>query len=1049
MIRFTLFGHFRATLGGAALSFPTRNTAALAAYLLLERTTWQPRERIVPLLWPDTLEAKGRRNLRQTLLRLRQTLPEAPGGAPPILVTGDALRWNPAYPVEVDVYRFEAAMAQAEPYLDRPPEQTPYVALPFLQEAVDLYAGDLLLGFDLLTDFYAAWLEGWRTRYRRQALLALARLAAAYGRAGLLRHMERLARRQLALDAEHETAHQQLMQAYLAQGEYRAAMRHYADYAEHLAAYGEHPPLPLRMLFQRAQAYREKRVAPLAPIPHNLPEEPTPFFGRWEERDDLALWLASSEGRLLTLTGLGGMGKTRLALATARLFTRPLATIPSRFPGGVWFVPLSEVREPGDVPLARAVLEACGWQTYADETAFEAVSRHLRGEASLLVLDNLEHLPAAGEFIWKLLRAAPRLTVLATSRKPLGLHQETVRKLHGLPLPAGEHDVKAPSLRLLVDRLRRVAADFRPTPEVMPALLRICHALDGWPLALELAAGWAERLPVDEIARQVVTNPTALRTTRPDARPRHRSMQAVLQGSYALLSPKQQRVFTHFAVFRGGCTREAAEVVLGATPEDLTLLVRRALLRHQDGRYTMHELVRQFAWEQMTSEEQEEARRRHAHYYLGWLASQQNELYGPHPFPAVQRLRLEWDNLQGAWRWAVAHARHDLWATALPAWTRLLFLTGRLHEGEALLEAARTQAPEPLSRAALLAQVQVCNRLAAYGRARALLESLPPPERLAPPQRVAFHLQWGVLLFMQGAFAASRGHYLQALALARALGDRSGEAEILAWLLEMDYETPELDAEANALLEAIDDLWLKRALYSALGAANIRRGRYREAVAYWQKALEMVLELEDGGTASVLYNNLGDAWRELGEWEQSEEAFQKALELSHAFRFEAVQKNILEGWARLCVLRGEYERALDLAREAVALAAASGERHVEAFALATLGHAYCGLQRWAQAEQAYRQAVERLPEAPYCAEGLAGLAYVRWKQGDDAGARRHLRRFLDLLARKDLVGFGSPTLSYRRVAEVLKALGEDKNWIRAFVPRHTPLSEHLHSFLEE
>ncbi|GAB4527833.1 MAG: hypothetical protein Fur0018_13690 [Anaerolineales bacterium] len=215
MLHFTLFGHFLATLDGEPLSFP----AALVAYLLLERDAPQPREYISTLLWPDSTEESGRRNLRQVLLRLRRTLPDSPDGQPPILADNKTLQWNPAYPVQMDVYRFSAEMAQAEPFLHTPLDQTPYPAIAPLQAAASLYTADLLLGFDLLSDFYAAWLLPWRTRYRRQALAALARLAECYARAGQPRRMEAMARRQLALDPEREIAHRQLMQAYLAQGE--------------------------------------------------------------------------------------------------------------------------------------------------------------------------------------------------------------------------------------------------------------------------------------------------------------------------------------------------------------------------------------------------------------------------------------------------------------------------------------------------------------------------------------------------------------------------------------------------------------------------------------------------------------------------------------------------------------------------------------------------------------------------------------------------------------------------------------------------------------
>ncbi len=1025
MLQLNLFGHFRATLNDKPLTLPTKSVAALIAYLLLEQATPQPREHVATRLWPDRPETRGRHNLRQTLLRLRQTLPDAANGQPPILAEGETLQWNPAYPVEVDVRRFEAAMARAEPFLHTPLDQTPYPAIAPLQAALEQYTADLLLGYDLLNDLYAGWLLPWRTKYRRQALMALARLAECYGRAGLPHRMEEMARRQLALDPEREIAHRQLMQAHLAQGEYLAALKHYSVYEKQLQATGEQPAPPLRMLHQRAIAYREERVAPLQPIPHNLPPRKTPFHGRQEELDDLLMGLVAPDERLLTLTGLGGIGKTRLALTAARHFIRPMPTIPPRFPGGVWFVSLAEVPGADEETFAQAILQSCGQQAREAESALAAVIRHLSGEACLLILDNLEHLPGAGDFIASLLRALPGLTVLATSRHPLGLQQETVWHLQGLPVPADEHDTAAPSVTLFVERLQRVGGDFRLTPEVAPTLTRICRALDGWPLALELAASWGERLPVGEIASRVVADITALKTAMPDVPLRHRSIEAVLNGSYHLLTPVQQRILTRFAVFHGGCTIEAAEAILDATIEDLTLLVRRALLRQQQGRYTIHELIRQFARQKLElSREQEVAERAHATYYLHLLASLESDLFGPHPLPAVRQLRPEWENLHTAWHWAIKNAQHDQLAAVLPALTRFSLLSGLLREGTVLMQAALPAAPPPLAYDLILTQARLNNRLAKINTVHTLLETLPALQSMLPYQQIEAHLNWGMVLYMQGFFSESKHHFSQAVALARVSSDRDRLVESLAGLAKVDFHGEQYLTELTTLLNEVSDLWLKREIYFYLGSVSIRRSHYRQACVYWQKALDIALELENGVAASVLYNNLGDALRELGEFDRAEASFQKSLALSQMFHYEPVRPNALEGWARLCVLRGEYEKAIPLAQEAIELCAASGDLYAEAISLACLGHAYSGLQNWAQAEQAYRRATTLTPEAPHQAlESLAGLAYVRWKQGDETAARAHVNHFLALLARWDIEGFASPGLSYRRAAEVLKGLG--------------------------
>ncbi|RMF40318.1 MAG: hypothetical protein D6755_13560, partial [Anaerolineae bacterium] len=452
-----------------------------------------------------------------------------------------------------------------------------------------------------------------RTRYRRQALIAMARLAECYGRAGKPQRMEALARRQLHIDPEREIAHSQFMRAYLAQGEHRAALRHYAEYERQLEADGLQPTLTLRMYRERALAYREERVAPLEIIPHNLPPEETPFYGRQEELDDLLMWLVAPDQRLLTITGLGGIGKTRLALAAARHLVQAHATIQPRFPGGVWFVSLAELEEGDFEAVGEIISKYCHCPAQPHETVHEALVRHFGSAPSLLILDNLEHLPVMPEVVAALLASIPDLTILATSRHPLKIQCETTRRLRGLPTPENERDLTAPSVVLLSERLARVNGDFRSAPGDILALTSICRTLEGWPLALELAASWGDRLSVREIAGRIASDVGALQVSMPDLPPRHRSIAAALSGSFTLLTPQQQRILMRFAVFHGGCTLEAAEAILGASQEDLALLVRRALLKEQETRYTMHELIRQFALNELErSGERAEALRVHA-----------------------------------------------------------------------------------------------------------------------------------------------------------------------------------------------------------------------------------------------------------------------------------------------------------------------------------------------------------------------------------------------------------------------------------------------------
>jgi predicted ATPase/DNA-binding SARP family transcriptional activator len=1033
MLSLTLFGHFHATLDGAPLQFPTQSASALLAYLLLEKRSPQPRGHVATLLWPDSSEEQGRRNLRQTLLRLRRSVPDTQDGQPLLLTVHDTLQWNLAYPVETDVHAFEQCMAQAEPFLHAPLTETPYPAIAPLQAALDLYTADLLLGFDLTNDFYAEWLQTWRLNYQRRALAGCFRLAHSYGRAGLLHPMERLARQQIVLAPNREEAHHQLMRACLAQGEYTAALTQYAAYEHYLAEEGLQPTPVLQQLHQLAMELRMGRAAPPAPIPHNIPPETTPFYGRQQELDDLLLWLVAPNQRLLTLQGMGGIGKTRLALAAARHFTRPYPAISPRFPGGVWFVSLAETQSNREEMVAEAIVQSCGWQTMQGETAFSAVIRYLRANTHLLILDNLEHLPSMPNVILRLLTDAPSLTVLATSRHRLGLQREVVRQLSGLPIPQHDGDLAAASVALLTERIQRVDSRFRLQGDVGTDLVHICRALDGWPLALELAASWAEVMPSAEIAQRVVGNIDALRTTMPDLPDRHRSIEAVLNGSYILLTPEQQRILARFAVLRGGCTLEAAQEILAATAEDMALLERRALFRAQGGRFAIHELTRQFALTQLEQmADKAAAQRAHADYYLGLLASLEAPLHGPSPFSAIHQLRAERENIAQAWHWAVDAGDDERLTAALPGLIRFYSMVGLLREGEALLVKARSGVTDPtFAQDLLFAQANLSIRMGDYEAARTHLLDSGPTETLSPMHQLEAHLLWGKLCLIQDRVPEGRFHNSQAVALARTLHNQEALVTGLMQLGMLHDDNAAYHAEVLSLSDSLGDRWLQRSVYTFLGAVNIRYSRYREATLYWQMALTISTELEDTYAIATVHNNLGDALRELGEFQPAEEHFQQALVLSDALHYEALRMNPLEGEARLRALRGDpgdYEQARVLAQEAYDLAVAHGKQVVQITALSCLGHAYVGLQQWEAAGQAYTRAlnvpVSDLPR--WSAENVAGLAYVHWRLGDESAARDYANQFLDLLTASFVDGSCSPALSHSRVAEVLCGLGEDE-----------------------
>lgn len=376
----------------------------------------------------------------------------------------------------------------------------------------------------------------------------------------------------------------------------------------------------------------------------NLPRYTTPFFGRAQEARDLVALLADC--CLLTLVGPGGSGKTRLALELA-------SQMP--FPHGAHFIPLTSTSAASDIP--QVIARVFGLHLETAVSPQDQLLDFLKGRNLLLVLDNFEHLLEGGtQLVMAILDAAPGVKMLVTSRQALSLQAEWIRPVSGLDLPA--------AVELFAERARRVRGDFS-LAEQRPGVVRICQLAEGMPLAVELAAAWTRTLSCEQIAAEIAHNLDFLAAPLRDLPERHRSMRAVFDHSWRRLAANEQRVFARLAVFRGGFTGAAAEVVAGASAHVLAALVDQSLLyARADGRYSLHELLRQYA-EAHLGDEAAALGEAHSVYYLRFVASLAPALKGGRQVEAARELAAELDNVRAAWDWAVARKRHTLIDAAL------------------------------------------------------------------------------------------------------------------------------------------------------------------------------------------------------------------------------------------------------------------------------------------------------------------------------------------------------------------------------------------------
>jgi predicted ATPase len=603
----------------------------------------------------------------------------------------------------------------------------------------------------------------------------------------------------------------------------------------------------------------------LEATPNNLPQQATSFVGRERELDEARKALARA--RLLTLVGAGGIGKTRLSLQLA-------ADVLEDYPDGAWLVELAPIGDPRLVP--QAIASAIGVKEDPGRSIADTVAGHVADKTMLLVLDNCEHLlEACAQLADRLMRDAPRLKVLASSREPMRISGETVYPVPALavPDPGGRGDEEAvagfPSVRLFLERATAVLPSFRLSDRNASTVADICRHLDGIPLAIELAAARVRAMPVDAIAARLTDRFRLLTGGNRTALPRQQTLRALVDWSHELLAPGERVLFRRLAVFAGGWTLDAAErVCAGGEVDDadvLDLLVglvdKSLVVADVDvGRYRMLETIREYAAERLRATGEEGGLRdRHLDHYLALAEAASPKLSGPDQGSWRARLDADRENLRAAHAWC-GHAEGGgakglrLVNAIRPYW----FASGLLKQGKhATLEAlgrhdARARdLPRCL---ALFAAGQLCSFLGDYAEAIEYLEeSLAIAREIGDRGRVAATLQpLGLAVLGQGDFALGRRHLVEALALAREIGDPyqiAGAANAVAQLYRMEGDfagaEPLYDHVVAAGRELGDPYCIAIGLlnlcmvYIARGAWEETRRALREVVAIAAEARSM------------------------------------------------------------------------------------------------------------------------------------------------------------------------------------------------------------------
>lgn len=641
----------------------------------------------------------------------------------------------------------------------------------------------------------------------------------------------------------------------------------------------------------------------LESTPNNLPKQLTSFVGRERELAEVRRLLAGT--RLLTLTGPGGIGKTRLSLQAG-------AEAMDDYPDGVWFVELAAITDPELVP--QAVASVLGVMEEAGRPVADALVTHVADRRLLLILDNCEHLVlACAELAARLLRSGSQPRILASSRENLHIAGESVYALPGLGVPDIDHGApreavpESEAMQLFVDRAVAAQAAFRITERNAAAIADICRHLDGIPLAIELAAARVRALPVEEIVARLTDRFRLLVRGERTAEPRQQTLRALIDWSHDLLTERERAVLRRLSVFAGGWTLAAAEAVAAggdiAEPEVLDLLTRlieKSLVAAdpEAARYRLLETVRQYALERLaSSDEDAPTRLRHLAFYLALAEEASPQLVGREQGAWLARLDLERENLLSAHAWcdrAPAGAESGLKLAS--AMRRYWIVRGLLGLGLRLtVEAlARPGARErDLARwEALFGAGQLGGWMGRYAEARRYLEEcLAIARELGDKERVASALQpLGLASLGQGHLSAARGYFEEALALARELGDRR-----------------ELAAALNALAQ----------LHRVEGELDQAEPLYRDVLA-------LARELGDRESIAIALLNLAMVSIARGSGERVGAALREVLAIVEEIGSEPLAQSALEVGAGLAAFRGQWARAARLFGAVEAHAARTG-----------------------------------------------------------------------------------------------------------------------------
>ncbi len=1051
----------------------SRKVEALLAYVACNQRPY-PREVLADLFWGNRLQNRAGGNLRVALNSLREKV------GPFIIADRHTVAISQQYHLWVDVLTFEQLLRPFAQWQDGRNE-LPTAMATAMEQALALYRGEFLEGVFLKdAPQFDEWVRVERERLHIQATKAIQALSLHYLAARQHALGINAVERWLHFDLLNEEAHRTLMLLLVREGHQSAALQHYERLVKLFQdELGDTPSPESEELYYQIL---DRAIAPLPPldsnrasaegaapdmialrpIPNNLDAALSPLVGRTRELAQMLERLSAPECRLLTLLGIGGAGKTRLAQEAALRFTQQTAT-QSLFPDGVFWVGLEHVESEGY--LLSALAQAVHYLFQGPATPAKQLLDFLRQRRLLLVLDNVEQLVGQSEFILQILHAAPGIKLLATSRERLDFQGEWLLEINGLPYPTDADEAAweaYPAVQLFTQCAKAISADFTPQAQ-RTAIVQICQMMEGLPLGLQLAAASVRAFSGRQIVTAIEQNLDFLSSSMRNLPLRHRSLRAVFDHSWLLLSAAEKHAFQRLAIFEGSFSAQAAATVAEIPTSVLVALIDKSLVyvvpvegEGGERRYRMHNTLHQYAAEKLaaSADARDTLLRRHALYYGQWVAGQTDALYGEQAAYTSNQIANEIENIRKSWQTAVTFRLAQILQLYLPSLVQYYRLRGFVQEGQALLASAVEQLAEkrftpPIMPPPIEAASQsVVSHLLAY-RAELLVDFGRYEEAILCAQNAITlaqasqdrlgealgYLQWGAALHRQANYGVSDEQLTKALTLAQAADAAKVEADVYLYMGRNrfylgDYAGGQTQHDqAMRSYRAIGDLVDELAAQNSLAMLYLFAGDYAKAQAAYERCLTAYRLINNQPAIGLTLNNLGALATLVGQYAEAQRDYEESLTIRRRVGGRQSEALILANLALIAHQTDENKQARDYAQAAAQLSIELGERDTEAYAYLCLGHAQAALARWPEAVTAYQRTLSTRRQAgqqTQALEPLAGLARIALAQGNLGEAKAYIDEIVPHLSYDTYAGIVELIRVYLTCYQVLTALQDER-----------------------